>query len=79
MIPITIDKFAKMTAEHNKDVNENKLKSSLTETLAAKNNGKKCCVCGQPIWAAGSAITGNFMCFTCTTGESDSSEDYEIY
>ena len=28
--------------------------------------------------AAGSAITGTNMCFTCTTGEADDSEDYEI-
>ncbi len=36
-------------------------------------------ICGQPIWAAGSAITGTYMCFTCTTGEADGSGDYEIY
>lgn len=35
-------------------------------------------ICGAPIWAAGSAITGINMCFTCTTGEADDSEDYEI-
>ena len=35
-------------------------------------------ICGAPIWAAGSAITGTYLCFTCTTGEADDSEDYEI-
>jgi len=35
-------------------------------------------ICGAPIWAVGSAITGTNMCFTCTTGEADDSEDYEI-
>ena len=35
-------------------------------------------ICGAPIWAAGSAITGTKMCFSCTTGEADDSEDYEI-
>ena len=35
-------------------------------------------ICGAPIWAAGSAITGTNMCFTCTTGEAADSEDYEI-
>lgn len=33
---------------------------------------------GNPIWAAGSAITGTPMCFTYMTGETDDSEDYEI-
>lgn len=35
-------------------------------------------ICGASIWAAGSAITGMNRCFTCTTGEADDSEDYEI-
>ena len=30
------------------------------------------------IWAAGSGVTGTYLCFTCTTGEADDSEDYEI-
>ena len=29
-------------------------------------------------WAAGSAITGSNLCFTCTTGEANDSDDYEI-
>ena len=33
---------------------------------------------GAPIWAAGSAITGSNLCFTCTTGEANDSDDYEI-
>jgi hypothetical protein len=32
------------------------------------------CLCGQHVWRYG----GSGMCFTCTTGESDASEDYEI-
>ena len=31
-------------------------------------------ICGAPIWAAGSAITGSNLCFTCTTGEADDSD-----
>ena len=38
----------------------------------------KCMICGAPIWAAGSAITGSNLCFTCTTGEANDSDDYEI-
>ncbi len=35
-------------------------------------------VCGQPIWAIGSATVDWDGCFTCITGEADESEDYEI-
>ena len=45
---------------------------------AAKRNGARCMICGAPIWAAGSGVTGTYLCFTCTTGEADDSEDYEI-
>lgn len=34
----------------------------------------KCEVCDQPVWRFG----GLGMCFTCTTGESDPSEDFEL-
>jgi hypothetical protein len=32
------------------------------------------CVCGSPVWRFG----GSFLCFECTTGESDRSHDYEL-
>lgn len=32
------------------------------------------CDCGSPIWRYGQSG----MCFSCTTGESDASEDYEV-
>lgn len=38
----------------------------------AKDDGE--CQCGRPVWR----ITGLGMCFTCTTGESDASNDYEL-
>lgn len=63
---------------NNKGYNRNELTETLQAALDAKNQGAKCIICGQPIWAAGSAITGTDMCFTCTTGEADDSEDYEI-
>lgn len=78
MVPISIEKFADMTVENNKDLNRNDLIESLKATLEAKRNGAKCCQCGNPIWAVGSAVTGTNMCFTCTTMESDDSEDYEV-
>lgn len=79
MYPVSIEEFADMTVNANKDMNKSKLIASLRHTLEEKNNGAKCVVCGSPIWAAGSAITGINMCFTCTTLEADDSEDYEIY
>ncbi len=34
----------------------------------------ECDVCGQPVWK----LLNNDMCFSCTTGEADCSDDYEI-
>lgn len=78
MIPISIEKFADITAKNNKDINREDLIKSLKATLEDKNNGSKCCQCVNPIWAAGSAITGIHMCFSCITLEADDSDDYEI-
>ena len=79
MHPISIEKFADMAIKSNKDMNKNDLIKALRHTLEGKKNGAKCIDCGSPIWAAGSAITGTHMCFSCTTLEADDSEDYEIY
>ena len=79
MVPISVEKFADMVMESNKGYNRKELIETLQAALDAKNHGGKSRICGQPLWAAGSAITGTNMCFTCTTGETDDSEDYEIY
>ena len=79
MVPISVEKFVDMVMKNNKGYNRKELIDSLKAALNAKKHGPKCMVCGHPIWAAGSAITGTYMCFTCTTGEADDSEDYEIY
>lgn len=50
----------------------------LRKALRRKQNGAKCEVCGQSIWALGSAACGSNMCFSCITGEADASEDYEL-
>ena len=77
-VPISIEEFADSTMKNNKGYNRKELIRTLVETLQAKKAGATCIICGAPIWAAGSAITGTYMCFTCTTGEADNSEDYEI-
>lgn len=78
LAPISVENFADMVMKNNKVYKRKELLRTLQETLQDKRNGAKCIICGQPIWAAGSAITGTYMCFTCTTGEADDSEDYEI-
>ena len=77
-VPISIEEFADSTMKNNKGYNRKELIRTWEETLQAKKAGATCIICGAPIWAAGSAITGTYMCFTCTTGEADNSEDYEI-
>jgi len=78
MIPISIKEFVKQTVKNNPGMKADELTASCKAVLADKKAGASCMICGAPIWAAGSAITGNYMCFTCTTGEMDDSEDYEI-
>lgn len=78
MVPISVEKFADMVMKNNKGYNRKELIEALESALEAKKHGAKCMICGQPIWAGGSAITGTNMCFTCTTGEGDDSKDYEI-
>lgn len=39
----------------------------------------KCASCNQPAWRYGGLSNLDFpLCFSCTTGESDASEDYEL-
>ena len=78
MVPISIEEFADMTVKNNKDMDRDGLIQDLKSALQDKKNGAKCMQCGSSIWAAGSAITGMNMCFTCMTLEADDSEDYEI-
>lgn len=75
---ISIGKFADDVIKNNNGYNRKELIKTLQETLEAKNNGAVCMICGAPIWAAGSAITGTNMCFPCATGEADDGDDYEI-
>jgi len=73
---ISIDSFIKehKTSNPNSDIVE--LKKDLLYFRQLKEEGEKC-KCENPIWALGSAISGK-GCFTCITGDTDSSNDYEI-
>ncbi|QQK77476.1 hypothetical protein HUG15_19080 [Salicibibacter cibarius] len=77
MVPISIEKFVKMHCETNPDEEPKQLRENLKEAVADKKAGATCFNCEQEIWAIGSAIVYN-GCFTCLTGDADSSEDYEI-
>lgn len=79
MIKITVNRFAKMYVEDNPGEKIDELKLNLKASLSSKKAGAVCGNCGEPIWALGSAIVGWNGCFTCITGESDPSEDYEVY
>jgi uncharacterized protein with PIN domain len=79
VIGISIVKFAKLFIKNNSGEKYEDVVKRLKETLKRKNEGARCQVCGQPIWAIGSAIGGFDRCFTCITGENDDSGDYEIY
>lgn len=79
MIPIPVKEFVKQTVKVNPTEDAVSLTAACNEMLQLKRSGKTCMNCGTtPIWAAGSAVTGITMCFTCMTGDADDSEDYEI-
>jgi len=75
-VPIKIAEYVKMHLRSNPGENAADVTARLHSALEAYKAGRRCS-CGAPIWVIGSAQTG-FMCFTCITGESDTSEDYEI-
>lgn len=77
MIPISINDFVKKYCKTNPNQNPEQLKKRLQEAVKDKKNGATCSNCGEAIWAVGSAI-GYYSCFTCLTGDADSSGDYEI-
>lgn len=77
MVPISIEDFVNKHCETNPEENPNQVKEDLKEAVKDKKKGETCFNCGQEIWAIGSAVAYH-GCFTCLTGEADSSEDYEI-
>lgn len=79
MVKISIEEFAKMYVKSNKSEKLKNVIYQLKHAVKRKRASATCNVCGAPIWAVGSAVGGFDGCFTCITGESDDSEDYEVY
>jgi hypothetical protein len=49
-------------------------KRTLKQLKKAAASNPICEVCGQPAWKLG----GTGLCFSCTTGEADNTDDYEL-
>ena len=75
-VPIQLAEYVKLHLGSNLGENAADVTARLNFALEAYKAGRRCS-CGAPIWVIGSAQTG-LMCFTCITGESYPSEDYEI-
>lgn len=73
---ISLEKYVLLHLESNPSENKVDLKKKLNSALQDYNNGVKCS-CGNDIWVIGSAVVGN-GCFTCITGESEPTDDFEI-
>jgi hypothetical protein len=75
-VPIGVEAYAKMHVKRNPDENLDKFRARLRGCVADALAGARC-HCGEPIWVIGSTVVGH-SCFTCITGETDPSEEYEI-
>jgi hypothetical protein len=73
---ISIEKYVELHLKSNPSENKNDLEKRLKSALEDYRNRIKCS-CGNDIWVIGSAAVGN-SCFTCITGESEPTDDYEI-
>lgn len=75
-VPISIEKYVVIHLTNNPSENENDLRRRLKAALKDFQN-RVTCHCGSDLWVIGSAAVGN-GCFTCITGESQPTGDYEI-
>ena len=79
MINVSKEEYADIVVNASDKYEKEKVINWLDEALEKKNAGGQCTRCGRPIWAAGSGITGRYMCFSCHTGErAETADDYEI-
>src|SRR5262245_12555834 len=74
--PIQLHEYVKKHLKSNPGDRKAEVTARLQATVKAYRNGARC-GCGQAIWVIGSAVASR-RCFTCITGSTDSSEDYEI-
>jgi hypothetical protein len=73
---ISVDNFIKKFKKKNPKEDFNRLKKDLLHFKQLKTQGETC-NCGNELWIIGSAISGK-GCFTCITGDTESSNDFEI-
>lgn len=67
---ITVDDFIALEPPKNPATLQ-RMRTNMVKQSRAKEN---CMVCDQPAWK----LAGSGLCFPCTTGESDASQDYEL-
>lgn len=75
-VGISMEKFIEKQSKNNPEIDKTNLRKRLLKGLKDFQAGVKCS-CGNDLWVIGSSYLGK-GCFTCLTGESDSSKDYEI-
>ena len=75
-VPIHLGDYVGPFLKHNRGENGAEVTARLRTALEAYKTGAGC-LCGEPIWVAGSAEAGH-ACFPCITGEAEPSDDYEI-
>ncbi|WP_317935256.1 hypothetical protein [Sporosarcina aquimarina] len=72
-----METFVNKHCKNNPEENRAQFKENLKQAVQDKKNGVTCDNCGERIWAIGSTVS-HYACFSCLTGEADSSGDYEI-
>lgn len=75
-VPIELQQYVGVFLRSNPGEVAEKATARLRSALDDYKAGVRC-HCGEPIWVIGSAEAGN-GCFTCITGSTDPSGDYEI-
>ena len=75
-VPIKLRDYVRVHLKANPGSDKREVTARFRAALTRYQAGERC-YCGEPIWVIGSAELGN-TCFTCATGETDPSEDYEI-
>jgi len=73
---ISKDRYVDLFLKANPSDHRDDVVARLDGAIAAHLDGRRCS-CGEPIWIVGSAEAG-YGCFSCITGESTPSDDYEI-